>query len=270
MSILVLISFAIGLSLAMALAWAIQRLTGMSGWIDTLWSFAVGVGGVAAALLGEGDHQRRMVILVLVILWSGRLGSHIGIRTRGGGEDPRYADLIKQWGATAAVRLFLFLQVQAAASFVLVLAVYCAASNPAPFATGFDLLAMIVGVGALIGEAIADRQLARFRRSAQGKVGVCEIGLWAYSRHPNYFFEWLFWCVWPLLAISSQFLWGWLTLLAPLQMYGLLVYGSGIPPLEKHMLETRGDRFRSLQRRVNAFFPGPRRSGVVKKKGTGR
>jgi steroid 5-alpha reductase family enzyme len=269
-SILILISLAIGLSLAMTLAWAIQRATGMSSWIDTLWSFAVGAGGVAAALLDEGDQQRRMVILVLVILWSGRLGSHIGMRTRGGGEDPRYADLIKQWGTAAASRLFLFLQVQAAAAFVLVLAVYCAASNPAPFATGFDLLAMMIGAGALIGEAIADRQLARFRRSAQGKVGVCEIGLWAYSRHPNYFFEWLFWCAWPFFAISNQFPWGWLTLLAPIQMYLLLVYGSGIPPLEKHMLETRGERFRSLQRRVNAFFPGPRRSGVVKKRRTGQ
>jgi steroid 5-alpha reductase family enzyme len=88
---------------------------------------------------------------------------------------------------------------------------------------------------------------------------VMEIGLWRYSRHPNYFFEWLGWCAWPLLAITMAFGWSWLSLLAPLLMYWLLVHVSGIPPLERHMLASRGDKFRALQARVNAFFPGPRK-----------
>ncbi|MBB4449781.1 DUF1295 domain-containing protein, partial [Aliirhizobium cellulosilyticum] len=90
------------------------------------------------------------------------------------------------------------------------------------------------------------------------KTEVCETGLWRYSRHPNYFFEWMFWCCWFLLAASPS----WLSLLAPLLMYWLLVHVSGIPPLEDHMLRSRGEKFRALQRRVNAFFPGPRRQDI--------
>lgn len=259
MDLVLLLIIAIWLSLAMAGAWAIQRATGLSGWIDTIWSFAVGSGGIIASLLAHGDFGRRMAILVVILAWALRLGSHIGLRTRGSGEDPRYAKFIEEWGDKAALRLFLFLQIQALAAFVLVLAVYLAATNDAPFPRFVDLFALIIAIVALGGEAISDAQLARFRKTPQAKTEVCEIGFWRYSRHPNYFFEWLFWCCWPLFALTTP-IWSWLSLLAPLLMYWLLVHVSGIPPLEEHMLRSRGEKFRALQRRVNAFFPGPRKS----------
>jgi steroid 5-alpha reductase family enzyme len=258
MDILLLIVIAIWLSLAMAGGWAIQRLTGLSGWIDTIWSFAVGTGGIIAICGTDGDFGRRMVCLVLVCAWALRLGAHIGKRTHGAGEDPRYAKLLEEWGPSAAVRLFVFLQIQALAAFILVLAIYLAASNVRPFPGVLDLAGLVIAAVALAGEAISDLQLARFRKTPQAKSEVCETGLWAYSRHPNYFFEWLFWCAWPLMALSTS-LASWLSLLAPLLMYWLLVHVSGIPPLEEHMLRSRGDKFKSLQTRVNAFFPGPRR-----------
>lgn len=259
MDIVPLVVIALFLSLAMTGAWGIQRATGMSGWIDTIWSFAVGAGGVIAALMAEGPWARRMLALGVIVLWALRLGGHIGARTRGGGEDPRYEKLIKDWGERAGLRLFLFLQVQALAAFVLVLAVYLAASNPAEFPRFIDMAALLVAVVALCGEALSDHQLSRFRKTPQAKTDVCETGLWRYSRHPNYFFEWLFWCAWPLVALSA-FGWSWLSLLAPLLMYVLLVHVSGIPPLEEHMLRSRGVKFRALQARVNAFFPGPRKT----------
>jgi steroid 5-alpha reductase family enzyme len=250
---------AIGLSLAMAGAWAIQRTTGLSGWIDTIWSFAVGLGGIIAAVFADGSFDRRMTVLVLISLWALRLGSHIGSRTKGGTEDPRYAKFIEDWGDRAATRLFVFLQIQAIVAFVLVLAVHLAAGNDAAFPRLVDVVAIIIGIVAIGGEALSDAQLARFRKTPQAKTEVCEVGLWRYSRHPNYFFEWLFWCCFPLFALAEP-IWSWLSLLAPLLMYWLLVHISGIPPLEEHMLRSRGEKFRALQRRVNAFFPGPRKS----------
>lgn len=254
-----LIVIAIGLSLAMTAAWAIQRKTGASGWIDTIWSFAIGIGGLAVIVAADGTFERRVAAFLIVAIWSIRLGSHIGSRTKGGGEDPRYAKLVDEWGTKASRRLFQFLQIQALAGFILVLAVYVAASNGSQFPGILDIAGIVVAVGALGGEALSDRQLANFRKKPEAKTEVCEEGLWRYSRHPNYFFEWLFWCVWPLLALTGSSPWSWAALLAPALMYWLLVHASGIPPLEEHMLRSRGEKFRSLQRRVNAFFPGPRK-----------
>ena len=259
MDLVLLGMIAAGLVVMMTIAWAIQRATGSSGWIDTIWSFAVGLGGIVAAIFVDGDSGRRIAAFLIIVVWSLRLGLHIAGRTRGAGEDPRYAKLIEGWGSAAALRLWLFLQVQALAAFILVLAVYLAAANPESFPRFIDLLAIAVAVIAIGGEVIADRQLANFRKTPEAKTGVMEIGLWRYSRHPNYFFEWLGWCAWPLLAITLPLGWNWLSLLAPLLMYWLLVYVSGIPPLEQHMLASRGDKFRALQARVNAFFPGPRK-----------
>lgn len=254
-----LILIALGLSLAMIAAWAIQRKTGASGWIDTIWSFAVGLGGVAAIGFADGAPERRIAAFLVIAIWSMRLGSHIGSRTKGGGEDPRYAKLVEEWGAKASLRLFQFLQIQALAGFILVLAVYLSASNISAFPTVLDVSGIIIALIALIGEAVSDRQLAQFRKTPEAKTEVCEDGLWRYSRHPNYFFEWLFWCSWPLMALTGPSPFAWAALLAPALMYWLLVHASGIPPLEQHMLRSRGEKFRSLQRRVNAFFPGPRK-----------
>lgn len=257
-----LILVAMGLSVAMAGAWGVQRATGLSGWIDAIWSLAVGLGGITATLFANGEFGRRMAILVLIAAWAARLASHIGSRTHGGGEDPRYAKFIEEWGNSAGWRLFLFLQIQALAAFILVLAVYIAAANDTPFPGLLDGFSILVAIVALAGEAISDGQLARFRRMPTARTEVCEVGLWGYSRHPNYFFEWLFWCAWPLFALTAS-AWTWAALLAPTLMYWLLVHVSGIPPLEEHMLRSRGDKFRALQKRVNAFFPGPRRHGEM-------
>jgi hypothetical protein len=98
-----------------------------------------------------------------------------------------------------------------------------------------------------------------------GQFGkVCDAGLWGWSRHPNYFFEWFGWLAYPLLAIdfSGVYPWGFAALLGPACMYWLLVYVSGIPPLEAHMLERRRDEFRAYQARTSAFFPVPPRAGA--------
>ncbi len=255
---IILISLAASVSLAMMLAWAVQLITHKSGWIDTLWTFAVGFGGIAAALLPDAaaNPSRRIAVAVLVAIWAARLGLHIAGRTHGGGDDPRYAALQEEQGKAWPTYLFFMLQVQALAAFVLVFAVRLAAVNPAAFPQVTDYAGITLLLIAFAGEATADAQLARFSKANPGRSAVCDIGLWQWSRHPNYFFEWLGWCAWAVLAIGPA-PYAWAALIAPAWMYVLLVYISGIPPLEKHMLATRPEAFKAYQARVNAFFPGP-------------
>ena len=252
----------LALALVMSLAWVIERRSGNSGYIDTTWSF--GVAGVAAAsALMPGPNGsisvRQYLIAIMILGWGMRLGVHILQRSGAKSEDPRYAEMIRQWGDNAGQEMFSLLQKQAAVAVPLVLAVYLAAHNPAPGLTLMDGLAVAVYLIAFFGETIADRQLRAFIAQPDNRGRICDVGLWRYSRHPNYFFEWLHWTAYPLAAIpiTGGGAMGWLALLAPAVMYWLLVYISGVPPLEEHMVRKHGERYSEYQRRTNAFFPGP-------------
>lgn len=252
------------LSAMMATAWAIQRATKQSGWADVFWSFAIGIGGVIVALTvdGAGPVERRWLVAAMVAFWSMRLGFHILARTAAATkEDPRYADLRQTWGRRFQLRLFLFLQIQALSGIGLVVTVYAAAHRPGLAFTVTDYLGLAALVASVLGEAVADRQLRAFAVDKANHGKVCDKGLWAWSRHPNYFFEWLGWVAYPVIAISLAGDWwqGWLALVGPLLMYWLLVYASGIPPLEAHMLKSRGDAFKAYMARTSAFFPLPPR-----------
>jgi steroid 5-alpha reductase family enzyme len=251
----------------MTAAWTIQRKTGNSGWVDTAWSFGVGGTGVVVALLpltAGGPHGRQLLVAALVAAWSVRLGFHIASRTRAAGDDPRYRALIEEWGADAPRRMFWFLQAQALVGVVLALSIGLAAQNPAPAFHAQDLLGASVLVTAVFGEAAADRQLAAFKANPDNRGRICSVGLWRWSRHPNYFFEWLGWLAYPLIAIdfAGHNPLGWIGLAAPACMYWVLVHASGIPPLEAHMLRTRGAQFRAYRQQTSSFFPWPPRGQV--------
>jgi steroid 5-alpha reductase family enzyme len=142
------------------------------------------------------------------------------------------------------------------AAALLGLSMMLAAHNPAPFPRALDVAGIVVLIIAVAGEGIADEQLRRFKKNPANRGRVCDVGLWGWSRHPNYFFEWFGWVAYPLLAIdtSGGWYWGWLALSGPAFMYFLLVHVSGIPLLEQQMLKSRGDAFRAYQTRVSAFF----------------
>ena len=251
------------LSAAMAAAWRIQQTSGNSGWVDASWTF--GVGGIAfLAALAPLDSDlspswRQIVVAALVATWSLRLGLYIVARTRSVGDDPRYRQLAAQWGPESPRRMFWFLQSQAAVGAVLAISVLLAAQNPNTALRVQDIAGILVLAAAIIGESIADAQLRNFKSSNSKRNAVCDAGLWRWSRHPNYFFEWLAWLAYPAIAIdfSGYNPWGWLALSAPACMYWVLVHVSGIPPLESHMLRTRGDAFREYQRRTRPFLPFP-------------
>ena len=244
----------------MALAWLVQRKTGNSGWVDVSWSLGVGVVSFLFALLpmhSGWPHWRQLIMAILVLCWCLRLGLHIAQRTQVTVDDPRYRDLIEKWGKDAARRLFWFLQAQAAVGAILVLSIALAAHNFNPELRVADVLGVLILLGAIIGEATADRQLRQCKADPANRGQVCDVGLWRWSRHPNYFFEWVFWVGVAVIAVDlgAYNLAGWLAIAAPACMYWVLVHASGIPPLEAHMIRSRGEKYREYQRRTPVFFP---------------
>jgi steroid 5-alpha reductase family enzyme len=262
MQIQTLAAIALALSVLMGLAWIVQQRTGNSGWVDASWAFSVGLVGAVAALwpFAEALQARQVLVGGLVLLWSARLGTHIARRAAAGIDDPRYASYAREWGPNARLRMFAFLQSQAWASVPLPFTVFLAAHAPRTALGIQDYVGASVMLAAIAGEAIADQQLRRFKRHPSNAGLVCDTGLWRWSRHPNYFFEWLGWLAHPIIALSPDYAWGWASLIAPAIMYWILVHVTGIPPLELQMLRSRGERYRDYQARTSAFFPRqPRR-----------
>ena len=237
----------------MTLLWIVQKRTRNAGVVDVAWSFATGLLGVWFAWIAAGYYPRRMLVIVLAGGWAMRLALHLGRRVLNEGEDGRYHTLRERWGADADRKLFLFFQVQAVWAVMFALPMYAAASNPTRGLGGFDLAAAILAFVSLQGETIADRQLARFRRNPAHRGQVCREGLWRYSRHPNYFFEWLHWWAYALIAIGSPY-W-WIALLGVVLMLLFLTRVTGIPPTERQALKSRGEAYAEYQRTTSAFFP---------------
>lgn len=250
------------LAAIMGVAWLVQQRTGQGGWADAFWSFGLGVAGAGVALFplgGTSPSARQWAVAVLIGLWGLRLGLHIARRAAHEAEDARYARLRVEWGSHFPAKMFGFLMLQAAAAAFLALSVLVAARNPAVGLTLQDGLAISVFAIALLGESLADRQLAAFRADPANRGRICDVHLWAWSRHPNYFFEWLGWCAWPIFAInlSGAWPWGWLALTGPAYIYWLLTQVSGIPLLEAHMRRSRPEAFAAYAGRTGRFFPRP-------------
>jgi steroid 5-alpha reductase family enzyme len=261
-----LAAIAVALSVLMAGAWAVQQRSGNSGWVDTIWTFSLGLVGAGSALWpvgGAAPNARQWLVAALVAIWSLRLGSHIAARTAKITDDPRYATFAKEWGVDSPRKMFIFLQNQGFGSIPLVFAIFVASRFPSDALRLQDYLGALILFIGIAGETLADAQLKRFRENPVNKGRVCDAGLWCWSRHPNYFFEWFGWLAYPVIAISTDYPWGWATLLAPIFMYWILVHVTGIPPLEAQMLRSRGENYRDYQSRTSMFFLLPPQKGTL-------
>lgn len=241
------------LALAMAVLWAFQRAWNDASAVDAGWAAGLGSFAVALAALGRGDPARRALLGILAGLWAFRLALYLLVnRVLGKPEDGRYRSLREKWGPRAQPYFFVLFQMQALLDAIFALPFAAAAYNPSPLGL-WDYLGAAVILLSVAGETLADTQLAAFRRDPANKGKTCRRGLWRLSRHPNYFFEWLHWFAYPLMAVGSPY-WP-LTLLGPALMSLFLLKVTGIPATEAQALATRGDDYRDYQRTTSAFFP---------------
>ena len=243
-------------SLAMAGLWVFSTRVRNIGYVDVGWAGLMALAALFAGIVGEGSPLVRALVAMMGSLWGARLCLHLLHRVLNEEEDGRYRALRAQWNGSAS-RLFLFFQLQAAVVAMFSLPFLAAAANPTPDFTLWTLLAVTVWLGSIAAESLADRQLSRFRADPGNRGSTCRVGLWAWSRHPNYFFEWLHWFSYVFLAVGGSFLW--LSLAGPVVMFAFLYRVSGIPWTEAQSLRSRGENYARYQREVSAFFPWPPR-----------
>lgn len=236
-----------------AVVWAISTKVKNYGFLDVAWSYGVAVLAPIYAIFGPGEGLRKWVVTALGVAWSLRLGTYILRRVlrHHPEEDARYKSLRKEWPGAGMFLLFFELQAIIAVVFSW------------PFlAVAFDTSAQIalvtwfgIGVSALAiaGESLADHQSARFKADPANKGKICEEGLWRYSRHPNYFFEFLAWVGFFLCAVASP--WGWIAIVCPVLILYFLLKVTGIELTEKHSIERHGEKYRQYQRTTSAFVP---------------
>lgn len=256
MSALALILTALAaLCLAFALLYWLARRIDNYGIVDIAWSYAFAALATFYALAGPGWPLRRALIAALAVVWSLRLGTHLAIRVIGHHpvEDGRYVQLRRDWAGVFAPKMFGFFQLQAGTVVLLGAAFVLAAVNPAPALHQLEYAGAALWLLAISGEALADAQLARFKRDPSNKGKVCNVGLWHYSRHPNYFFEWLIWVSFLVFALGSPY--GWIAIIGPASILYLLLRVTGIPLTEEQSLRSRGDAYRRYQQTTSAFVP---------------
>jgi steroid 5-alpha reductase family enzyme len=242
----------------MVVVWAISMRAGNVGYVDVAWAALMALSALLAGALAEGTELPRGLVALFGSLWGTRLSLHLLTRVLHEPEDGRYQNLRERWHGSPA-KFFGFFQMQAVVVALFALPFVAAAGrhdNGSFWWTAAAVATWLVAVG---GEALADHQLAVFREDPAHRGKTCRVGLWSWSRHPNYFFEWLHWFTYVLLAVGSHLFW--LSLAGPIVMLLFLYRVSGIPWTEAQSLRSRGDDYRRYQQEVSAFIPLPRRRG---------
>jgi len=243
----------------MFLLWLLHLRMHNAAVVDVGWTAGLGILAVLYAWLGPGWPIRRALVWILGGLWSWRLAAHLAHRVANEPEDGRYQELRARWGGNTKLKFLFFFLFQGVIDVVLSVPFLVAAVNEKPAISPFEIAAVVLWIVALAGEWIADRQLRAFKTDPANKGRVCQAGLWHYSRHPNYFFEWLVWCSFFVFALGSP--WGWLAIVCPVSMLYLLLRVTGIPATEQHAVRSRGEEYREYQRTTSAFVPMPRKAG---------
>jgi steroid 5-alpha reductase family enzyme len=222
--------------------------------IDVAWGLGFAAVALTSYLRATGDGTRALVALLATVLWGVRLAVHIGNRSRGHGEDPRYEKILARAPGSPALHALRRVYLpQAAIMWFVSLPVQVAMFEPA--GPGVLLwLGLVVWAVGLVFETVGDWQLHRFRSDPGSKGKVLDTGLWRWTRHPNYFGDATAW--WGIFLVSADGGAGWLTILSPVVMTWLLAKGTGKPLLEKDMAQRRPE-YADYVRRTSGFVPWP-------------
>lgn len=241
---------AIVIALHMSLVWVWYRLKNNPSVVDVGWASGLTLCGLIL-LNYQGITARSLVLSMTLLLWGLRLGFYLWLtRIRLGVVDKRYTQLSENWKINKKLGFFLNFQLQGVLIYVMSAPWYFAGLDPLVKLHWLDIIAVMLAISAIGFESLADRQLQTFKRVHKGEV--CNQGLWQYSRHPNYFFEWLAWCAFSLFGLSHA--WGWLGFISPIVLYLLMVKVTG-PMTEAGSIQSRGEAYLAYQRKTPMFFP---------------
>ncbi|HEY0864147.1 MAG TPA: DUF1295 domain-containing protein [Lacunisphaera sp.] len=254
-ALVLMLSALAGLCLAFAGVYWLARRIDNYGIVDVAWSYAFAALALYYAFLAPGWPVRKALIATMAVLWSLRLGTHLYRRVMGHHpvEDGRYVQLRRDWAGNFASKMFGFFQLQAASVVLLGVAFFIISLNPSPQLHPLEVAGVVLWLLAFAGESVADGQLAAFKRDPAKRGLVCDVGLWRYSRHPNYFFEWLIWVAYFVFALASPH--GWIAAIGPASILYLLLRVTGIPLTEEQSIRSKGDAYRRYQRTTSAFVP---------------
>ena len=258
---IVVLTFA---TLYFAACWLIARKINNWSIVDVAWAYGFAVVGLWLLCVhtwGFRLDKQSLLMIAATMLWSLRLGTHLALRVLGhlDREDGRYLKMRTEWGERTPHKMGSFYFMQAVALTLLCLPLLSAIGieGAAPL-TGVHLAGLAIVILAMLGEGLADAQLAAFKKNPANKGQVCAHGLWAWTRHPNYFCEWLIWVGFALLSYNSTF-YGLPGLACAAIMYHLLTKVTGVPMTEVQLLASKGEAYAAYQRRVPAFWPWPPR-----------
>ena len=238
--------------IAMLLAWIWQKNNTNAGIVDVIWAYGMMSAGPWYAMTGTAPLFLKLSLGVLTFSWYWRLGRYLQQRVLSETEDGRYHAMRKAMKDHVNLGFLLFFLLQAGFIWLLSLPFWAVAqtTQAQPIAV---IAALLLAALALYGETTADRQLAEFRNNPEHKGLSCRQGWWRYSRHPNYFFEWLHWFAYPLMGWGGEYqYWLWL---APVLMFCFLNWFTGIPFTEQQALRSRGEDYRLYQSTTSKFIP---------------
>jgi steroid 5-alpha reductase family enzyme len=252
--LILILTGAMAVSGLMFLLWLIHLPLRNAAIVDTGWAGGLALLGALYAVMGSGWAPRRALIASMALVWGLRLACYLLLtRVIGQPEEGRYVQLRTQWGNHIALKFLVFFEFQALLCIVLSAPFLLASQDPVPAFSIFEYAAVVLWVVSIAGEITADMQLNAFKSNAANRGKTCRVGLWKYSRHPNYFFEWLIWVAFALFAFASPM--GYLALFCPLLMLYFLFKVTGIPATEAQALRSRGEEYRRYQESTSTFVP---------------
>ncbi len=239
----------------MVFVWLWAHKIKNAGVVDVFWSFNFPVIAIILLLLAPGFETRKLLICTMVILAGLRLGTYLAIRITNhlNIEEGRYQQLRKEWAPNAERKFFIFFQFQAISNVLLAIPFFIITLNTETTLSPFEYIGAGLWFISVLGEAVTDAQLTAFKKDLENKGKVCDTGLWGYSRHPNYFFQWLMWLSYFVFALGSPY--GYLAIISPAVILYLLLKVTGIPATEEQSLRSKGEAFKRYQQRTSAFVP---------------
>lgn len=239
----------------MMLVWLWAYSIKNAGVVDIFWAFNFTIIAAVIWLFADGYQSRKDVVCLLAALWSLRLGIYLLIRVGSHlkEEEGRYKQLRREWAPNPDAKFFVFFQAQAISNLLLATPFFIITLNTQTELTLMEKIGAGMWFLSILGEAVSDWQLQHFKRNPANKGKVCQSGLWNYSRHPNYFFQFMIWVSVFIFSLSSPY--GWISIICPLVIFYLIWKVTGIPMTEEQSIRSKGEAYKEYQRTTSVFVP---------------